>query len=236
MTTKYTHTIQITGNKRSCGTSDSSKRESTTRRYVACLVATTTERTVALQTAKRNELSAEKAEVETKLAAECARQGLTVEQAKEELHRLAVIWNKEANYYGVCRRIADELMAANPGKYSSSFTLSLSDEVIVLAKAELAARGYKCPDDENGLKEIAHLDWRRSCLEDNINRNSDELGSQAVLSWHLTAANATQALNAREAEYRRQQGDNVEIRTDIQVVEHTVKSRKAVKGTEPHAE
>jgi len=42
-------------------------------------------------------------------------------------------------------------------------------------------------------------------------------GEQTVVSWHMTEASACVALDARVARYFRERGDEVAIRTDIEV-------------------
>lgn len=213
------HTIQIANEKHS-GSTVSSTRKSETRKYLACLVATTTEASLRIDAEKLAQTEKERAEWQAKLDELTAKLGMTVEQAEAQHKAESDRWyNREDGLFATKDRIRKERAAKGAGEWNH-----VSDDTV---KADMLARGLVDPYNRNGafgIHEAAQkVEWLTKTLAD---WNSPRLGSQAVLSWHGTVGLAQKALTSREATYAQSKGDTVAIRTDITITE-TKKRAKA---------
>lgn len=209
---KIVHSIALVSEKKVSGTVTAT-RTSTSRQYTACIVATTTERSLQITAAKKVEMEANIVAKEAALGAALAKYpGMTVASAEAEHKALSEQWySHEDGYFATADRMRKECVA------SGKSTWIQEGEI----KADLFARGKKDPFDRNSSYAICHaaieLKGAQSALEWHVKR-MPALGSQGVLSWHATPALAQKALSSREAQHFAKLGDTIEIRTDITIV------------------
>lgn len=219
---KIVHSIGLASEKRISGTVTAT-RTSTTRRYTACLVATTTERSLEIAAAKKVALETAIVTAEANLATALAKYpGMTIEAAEAEHTATSERWYaREDGYFATSDRIRKEREAKGES------TWVREGEV----KADLLARGIKEPFDKNTSYAIcaaaSELKVARNKLEWHVER-MPKLGSQGVISWHATPALAQKALGGREAQHIAKLGDKIEIRTDITIVEKPGRAAKEV--------
>jgi hypothetical protein len=225
----FIHTIEINGNAR-MGKVVSSTRKSENRRYVACIVTTVTEATVAFDAAQKVKAESELADWRVTLATRTAlHNGMTVAQADA--------WTKDATtkWYG-----RDETTGEKVGDYNYWSALEVArkdtgsmchdDKSSKRAHQIMVSRGFADPYDydknPSGIGEAArHIE----SLERNLaSWTPPVVGTQGVLSWHGTVANAHKAVGAREAGHYLSRGYKVEVRTDIAVRETVKRGSKAV--------
>ena len=221
------HTVQINGNAR-MGKVVNATRKSDSRRYVACLVCTVTEATLAHDAAAKDKATRELVDWRVKFAERTAKHGMTVAQAKA-WHEAA-----DAKWYGKTDdetgdrvengvtfwTVLHELQAKNPRFYG---------DLHEPARKEMVKRGFPDPfasESPYGISEAA------GCIE-SLERSlaswtAPVIGVQGVLSWHGTVGNAQKALGARETGWHRDRGYKIEIRTDITVRETVKRASKAV--------
>jgi hypothetical protein len=211
-----THRIGIVREKSSRSTV-SSTRKSKTRRYVACIVTTTTQRTLDLMAAERTEAAAAVAEASAQLAALEKLFGMTTEQALTKQKRNEDLWfgDHKPGSRGILdveREIAIELDGLDYWKRPQRGDLKQR------ARERLVAEGRVDPFDKNGIYAFVTTHQRKSDAQWLLDHQPKlQLGDQAVVSWHQSMALAEKALGSREANFHREQGDAVEIRTDIEV-------------------
>ncbi|MFI5244441.1 MAG: hypothetical protein ACHQQR_04390 [Gemmatimonadales bacterium] len=207
------HTIQINGDAR-MGKVVSATRKSENRRYVACLVVTVTEATVAHFAAEKVKTEAELADYRVKLEERrAAHNGMTVEAAKAWHDKVSDAW------------YADPLReAAMQRAFARRIYNNAAHD---LARTEMIAAGKVAPyvvASPYGIEEAAAQITR---LEGILERWPEKVvGNQGVLSWHGTVGNAQKALGAREAGGFTARGYKVEVRTDIAVRETAKRGAK----------
>lgn len=222
------HTIQIAGNDRVKGVV-SATRKSDSRRYTACIVATTTERTLQVNADRKTKAQADLADWRAKLAERTAKHnGMTVEQA--------TAWEKDASdkwygrdtelpkggtgfdvgYFGACEQARKELNC----RYGDT------DKVRARATEIMISRGFADPYDKTspaGIVEAAEMIKR---LEESLSAwKTPVLGRQGVVSWHANVTNASKSLSSVEYLTVRE-GKKLEIRTDIEIRETAKRAKK----------
>lgn len=205
------HTIQIAEEKKS-GSTVSSTRKSENRRYTACIVATTTEATIAWYESALENAAAKKAGAEARIALLTEKLGMTVEAAKAKMDEMSTAWFKA---------FFDAKTELRGGTYKH-----VTDaEGEALARKNGAVNPYK---NEDGSKsDLALLNQAAHDLHaanHNLKVVTPKLGSQAVLSWHHTVALAHKAMASHDHIARR--GDKLEVRTDIEVTETKKRAKK----------
>lgn len=223
---KLIHTIELAVEKSSRSTV-SSTRETTGRRYVACLVTTTTEASLRIAEKTKVELEAKVETTKKVLDAALAKWGCTAEEAEAAHKARSDRWYRsEDGLFETESRIRREYEAKNGGRM---YLGSVKKE----AAADLIARGFEDPYDKVGSNyevcvaayehksAVNQLEWHVAVMK------QAPLGSQAVLSWHQTEALAQKALGSHAADACRKRGDKVEIRTDISVRERATRAKKA---------
>jgi hypothetical protein len=215
------HTIQVVSEKRS-GSTVSSTRKSETRRYLACIVTTTTVRTLELDAAKKADIETELSELRKPMLADLRAKfgNITVEAAQA--------WHKAASerwYNQVDGRFPtmDKFRDAYKAKHDlSSFHPFQNFEVE--AEADMIARGFEHPF--KGQYEIVEAASRiESCERQLAHWYKLVLGSQAVVSWHGNVGLAQKAMGSLD--YLRTRGDEVTIRTDITITETKKRTKVA---------
>jgi len=215
------HTIKINDEKSSKSTV-SSTRKSQSRRYEACLVVTTTKRSLEIDAAAKAETERKLAEARAEVARLSAKYDMTVEEADAEHEARSEAWyGREGNdgegYFDICRRLREGMSDQERISYyrGGSRRQSIEDK----AKAELKERGLTDPFDKDTSYALYLAGHEVRCQEGRLER-WEELreGSQAVISWHTTVDNARKALGSpSKVGYWERRGDTVELRTDIEV-------------------
>lgn len=222
---KLIHTIELAVEKSSRNTV-SSTRETTGRRYVACLVATTTEASLRIAEKTKVEMEAKVVATKKALDAEIAKWGVSVEQAEANHKERSDRWYN--NVDGVLET-GSRLRKALEEKTGRPNYGSMRDE----ATADMIARGFVDPYDKVNTDygvvaaSFEHTSAVRTLEYHVAVMAQAPLGSQAVISWHQSEALAQKALGARDADACRKRGDKVEIRTDISVRERATRAKKA---------
>ena len=200
------HTIQI-ANEKNQNSTVSSTRKSETRKYLACLVATTTEATVQLLAQKRAKIEAELVMWKASLKVALELHNMTVEEAKAHHEVICEPWYKAK--FATNERIRTEVTGKSWGHVAN---------LDARVEAELVAQGLENP--YTGSWAICSAASQVEARERQLARwSSPPVGSQAVLSWHGSVSLADKALSSREASWAREQGDTVMIRTDITITE-----------------
>lgn len=209
------HTIQIASEK-SSGSTVSSTRKSETRRYTACIVATTTEATIMHFEQVREKAMAKKAQAEKVIELLTAKLGMTVEEARAKLDTTASAWHKA--FFAA----KDEIRAKRGQQYGH-----VTDaEGAAWAKKNGAVNPYE--NEFGGKSELLLLSEAAHDLfsaERTIGNPIPSLGSEAVLSWHHSVPLAEKALASHDHVAR--QGDKLTVRTDITVTETKKRAPKA---------
>lgn len=202
------HTIQIAVEKKS-GNTVSSTRKSENRRYTACIVATTTEATIAYHEAERAKGVMMKADAEARIARLSEKLGMTAEEADKKLSALGSAWNK-------ARWAAQDAIRAERNQPYGHVT---DAEGEARAKKNGAVNPYYNEDgSKSDLYFLAMAGHDLRSAEYMIERNAaPALGSEAVLSWHHSVALADKAMASHAHVAKR--GDKLTIRTDIEVRE-----------------
>ena len=194
------HSIQVT-NEKSSKSTVSSTRRSDTRKYLACLVSTTTEATIALNLAAKAEAEAELLAAEKLVADLTETLGLTREGTR------AICEAQSREWFDKRFPVRSEL--AGP---TFKHVTDAEVEAVVFERFGLKDP-YKTP--------VFALDYAHRKLEIATSRlarwTTPVLGSQAVVSWHATTGLASKALGAEHV--AADKGDVVSIRTDIQITE-----------------
>lgn len=216
---KIVHSIELSGGEKRISGTVSATRTTTGRRYTACIVATTTEKSVEIAKAEYAGWEAELAKQTKLLADATARFNMTLEEAKAHTD---AAWDAE---YKETQKIQQKIREANPALRYVNVV-----EIKHLIVAEYAKLGLpKAFDKENtpyaivdAAREIESLTWRLA------NRKPLPLGTQGVVSWHVTTELAQKALGALD--HLRKTGDRLDIRTDIKVEERLTKKEKAAQG------
>ena len=206
------HTIQITNEKHVSGTV-SSTRKSETKKYLACLVATTTEASLKVEADKKAATEKELADWQAKLTALTAKLGMTVEQAEAQHKAYSERWYDPTDgFHETKNRIREERHANGAEKWNH-----VTDNEI---QADLYARGFANPYDREGsfgIHEAASkVEWLTKTL---ASWRTLVLGSQGVLTWCGSVALAQKALGGKESTWAQKQGDSVAVRTDIDIKE-----------------
>lgn len=214
------HSIQVVSEKK-CNGTVSATRKSENRKYLACIVATTTEASLRIDAEKLAETEKKRAEWVTKLNDLLTKTGMTVEQAEAQHKADSERWyNREDGLFETKNRIRKERAAKGAGEWNH-----VTDEEV---KADLFARGFVDPYNREGafgIHEAAQqVEWLTKTV---ANWKSPILGSQGVVSWHGTTALAAKAMTSRECEAARRNGDTLEIRTDIVITETKKRAPKA---------
>ena len=218
---KLIHSIALQTEK-SSNTTVSSTRETTGRRYVACLVATTTESSVRIAEAKKAELEQLVATTSAALDAAVAKWGCTVEQAKADHEARSERWyNRVDGYHETASRLRDAVSAKSGGRWMGS----MENE----AKSDLIARGFANPYDKTGsnyevVDAAFKADTAKNQLAWHVSHGMWPLGSQSVISWHQSVALANKAIAGCDP--IRARGDSVTVRTDIEVRERATRAKK----------
>jgi len=213
------HTIKLQNEIRNPRCATGSTRRSETRRYAACLVATSTERSVQIAAEKLAANKAALVEAETKLATLEAERSMTADAAREQNKVENRRWYDEGKIFDLETAIADE--AGSP-RWGVNWK-----KVRETAKAQLIANGYVDPYDPANTWGLCVASDLVNDLRYKVeNHCARAVGRQCVVSWHLTAANAQKALGARDAAFFCERGDAVAVRTDIEVRETSKKTRK----------
>jgi len=229
---KFIHTIVIENEKASKSTV-SSTRITTSRRYQACLVTTTTAKSVVLNAANLKDLQSQLTQALIEIEVQSEKWGLTYEEALAEHQARAEAWAGKCHwekqpddtqklvviqegYLDLAESINRQL--SQEGDFSD--LLANRPKADALAKEEMMRRGFVDPEDINTSYALV-IAWEvKQAFEDQIKAKSPlALGSQAVISWHASKDLAQKALNGHTADYWRSLGDTVEVRTDIKVVE-----------------
>ena len=213
-------------------------RKSQTRKYAACLVATSTEETVVGLKAKIE--ACEKAVVETKaaLATLLAERNMTLAEAKTQAYAESYdidgksyhsLWDNEQN------AVAAELGVEDGLRYRRR------NEIEAEAKGRLTAKGILDPHREEGPGTVSTAGRKVEMAESDLSRARKWLkevavGNQVVLSWHLTLSNAQKALDAKggdkawsrtpEPLQHREDGYKVEMVTTFDVRETKPRAKK----------
>jgi hypothetical protein len=213
------HTIQIQSEKRCSGTV-SATRKSETKKYLACIVATTTEASLKVDADKKAAIEKELADWQVKLAALIAKLGITVEQAEATHKADSERWyNREDGLFATKDRIRKERAAKGAGEWNH-----VTDTEV---KADLFARGFVDPYDRNGAYGIheasERVEWHTRTL---ANWKAPVIGSQGVLTWCGNLGLAQKAIGGKEAQWAQKQGDTVAIRTDITITETKKREKK----------
>lgn len=194
------HTIQI-ANEKSSKSTVSSTRRSDTRKYLACLVTTTTEETIALNLAAKAKIEAELAE-NTRIAADLyAKLGHTPETMKAAHDAASKEW------FDKLFAVRRELSGPNYRHVTDA-----EAEAVVFERHGLT-NPYK-----TDLATLNAVERKVECATKTLDRwTTPVLGSQAVVSWHGTVGLAQKAAGAEHV--GGDKGDTVSIRTDIQITE-----------------
>lgn len=203
-------------------------RESASRLYRACLVATVTAGTLDHLAAFAREAEAELAACEAKLAELLASRGTTVEAATA-IHEAESDSPAGGRGYNCARWDMEDAIRAELG---ITDTWTRRHEIQDLARARLAEQGILDPYRKGGPGDVVeaarHVDFWRHSLERRIARAASlSVGDQEVLSWHSTTQNAQKATGSRDATARTQFGWSVSVRTDITTRERATRARRA---------
>jgi hypothetical protein len=223
------HTIQIVGDIRVKGVV-SATRKSDNRRYTACIVATTTERSLQVNADRKAKAQADLTDWRVKLAERTARHnGMTVEQAKT--------WERDTTdkWYGRDKELPKGGSGFDVGYWAAldqarkelNCRHGDTDKVRARATEIMVARGFADPYDKTspaGIVEAAEMIGR---LEESLSTwKTPVLGAQGVVSWHANVANASKSLSSVEYLTVRE-GKKLEIRTDIEIRETAKRAKKS---------
>jgi hypothetical protein len=210
------HTIQVVDEKRNHSTV-SSTRKSETRRYLACIVATTTEASLKIDAGKKAAVEAELVTAKARLAELTAKFGMTPEEAEAKHEVESDRWyNREDGIFETGQRIR---LAKSGSTYGHVHNL---DSIV---KADLLARGFVDPYDKSGTYGICDVySTVRRCEATLKGWFKLTLGSEGVISWHGTTDLAQKAMGSLD--YIRERGDTLAIRTDITITETKKRAKK----------
>lgn len=208
--TTYLHTIPLV-NERPILPRVSSRRQSKWR-HEACLVVTTTQRTLDIEASTRARIEAQLADAQAEFSRLQGLLGLTPDAAQVTDQARVDAWYGPGGYERVLRQIREELQAPN-----SLWTAEDEQAARELAKEELTRRGLADPLDPNGphwllvaASACEAYKWQLA------KRPVLVIGSQAVVSWHQTKASAHKN---PDLNFWRKRGYDVEVRTDLVVIE-----------------
>lgn len=218
----YVHVIQINDEKAS-GSTVSSIRRSETRKYLACVVATTTEETVRHYADNRRASERELAGWEVKLTERCAVHGMTEGQAEEWFKQAKDRWFRSADGYFDTK----ERLYAESGRRLNGARLN---ELTKLTKESLKARGFQDPFDPESPYGISEAASKAASARAALQHWSKvpAVGSQAVLSWHTTETLAQKAIGGPSGV--RPNGDRLDVRTDIRITESKSRPAAEIEG------
>lgn len=228
------HTIQINEEKSSKSTV-SSTRKSQGRRYEACLVVTTTKRSLEIDAAAKAETERKLAEAQAEVERLSAQYGMTVEQADAEHEARSEAWygrNEQTGertgegFLDICSRLRKEMSDQERIAY---YRGNREASIDAKAKAELESRGLVDPYDKNTSYALSIAGSEVRTLTGRLERwETLTEGSQAVISWHTSVDNAHKAAaSPSKVGYWEQRGDKVEVRTDIEVRETKKRAKKS---------
>jgi hypothetical protein len=236
------HTIKINEEKSSRSTV-SSTRKSDSRRYEACLVVTTTKRSLEIDAAAKADTKKKLAETKAEVERLSAQYGMTVEEADAEHEARSEAWYGKSHWvddpdsggkrqvieseglFDIERRLRAETAAALG---IQTYRVNQA-EIERQAKAELKARGLVDPFDDNTSYALHIAGHEAKGLEYRLEHWPElKEGSQAVISWHTTVDNARKAAaSPSKVEHWTKRGDTVEVRTDIEVRETKKRTKKS---------
>ncbi len=203
--TTLIHTVSIQENPHLRNGTVSARRESKTRQYLACLVATVTQKVVDDRLQAIETIKTKQAKDQALLEELTARLGLTVEEAKVQHDKAADVWMEAFH------TAREKLWAEEQGKpHRPGFNQRLD--------AIVKAQGYQDPY-KTDVYAIVNAAFRLRNYPASIKALSRPIavGDQMVLSWHSTAAQASKALNTVSKHYS-DRGYEITIRTDIEIV------------------
>lgn len=191
-------------------------RTSKTRAYEACLVCTIAPRMATLWAERLEKAQQELVQREQELADAIAHYG--------DLESCKAAHTKEVEAYyngsqGAWGKALDEVRQTMGRAYG------LHDA----AEKLLASRGILNPYRKDSGYRVIDLTKQVQDLKDKINAYSKTpvVGSQFVLSWHLSLNNARTASNGQMANHYRSEGWDVAIRQDIEVSDKRPSKKRA---------
>lgn len=205
--TQY-HTIKLSGDKVDV-------RSSKTRAYQACLVCTASERMVTLYAARLLKAQQELVLKEQELEQAIAIYG-SVETCKETVKR------EGESHYPASDPITKEVMATSR-LYGEALHKRVEQ---VMSERGLPPNPYR-PNSSYTVVNLAQVvDGLKSQVE--AYSADPGVGSQFVLSWHLSVANARTASSGQMARHYMNEGWDVQLRQDFEVSDKRP-SKKAAK-------
>lgn len=175
------------------------------RTYSACVVATATLATVEHETNQLMAAETALARTDAELVALKARMGLTVEEATA-LHTAALtVW------WALVRTYEDKVREGRVG-----LARALTDADRKRAKDLATADGHLDPYLPGNPHDLVELDRQNQNARRSIahyTKRNVKVGDQMVVSWHKDVNAAQKGL--KDAQYLRQTGFTLEIRTDV---------------------
>lgn len=209
----FIHTIKVVSEKRT-GTMVSATRTSEGRKYLACVVVTTTEASIRIAEEKKASTQAELAKAKKAQAELAAALGLTVEEALAQAKVAQERWYGPGGWFDTSQEIRKE---RNLG-----YTHISEFEHDIMAR--MLKNGFVYPYGTEGIGGVSTLQEQIRRCEGSLDYNKiPVLGSQGVLSWHGSVQLAQKAMAGYD--HWQAKGDTLEIRTDITIVEKTPKKR-----------
>lgn len=211
----FIHTITLYQEKQNFSKVRSTRRSN--RRYVACLVATTTHKSLAINDAALVELRQNIKQEEARIEWLTGLLKLSHAEAEAVATQQAAAW--WASYFDTKKEVIRRLAGTLDPRAGAIVAVN-DDRVASMVREDLLGRGLVDPYAADSPHALCAAHSQLKFLAESLNGwQRPPLGSQAIISWHLTLANAQRALLAAEAFFWRQKGDCVELRTDIQVTE-----------------
>lgn len=205
----------------------SSKRVTTTVRYVACLVATATADSVRISAESLEKAKRDIVELKREIKRLTKKWGISPEAAEREHDQRLALWEgsdcfsqtrcTHKSFYAVQREIRKKLNpSGNPRK-----TVIIQDRVAAMAKEVMGSLGFIDPWDINTSYGLVEAQRDLIEIERQVAYWSQVVeGSQMVLSWHTRVDLAYKARSTGICALEwRAKGDRVDVRTDIEVIE-----------------
>lgn len=216
----FIHTISIAGGRRGSGVVTAT-RKSENRIYTACIVVTTTARSVEIDAAHQVRGQEELGAARAKLVRLTAKHGMTLEAATAWCKAAHERWYNGADgFFPTMEKLRAARRAAHGGSHLDRFDYHEA------AKADLLRRGFAYEYDLEGPGGIPDSASMIEGMEKRLaGWNFPVPGSQGVVSWHATPALAHKALGSLS--WPAKDGLAVEVRTDITVRET---QKRAPKG------
>jgi hypothetical protein len=211
---RFTHTVKLAKEKDSLSMVRPTRKSN--RRYAACLITTSTLRSVQIANANLQEKQRALRETEDKIDKLSYQTGLTYAAAKELLRK------QEREYFDAYHleyaKIRNELATSNDVRDRVRTAIYRQKDIHSETRKVLLARGISDPGFDNPVYTLVKAHETLQFLKKFIAEWKPlEVGSQAVISWHSTLEHAKRALSGATAGCWRQRGDMVEVCTAIKV-------------------